>query len=176
MTKKYSAFLNILRFALPIIITLLWLGFIYSNSLKTGTQSSEQSGKVHQIVNEVADKVGIDEPISEKTVRKTAHFTEFAVLGFLVCADLVCFGIVTPKRKLYISCLLSLTAIPISAIFASADELLQNFSEGRRPSVTDVLIDTSGAAAATAVFIAFFASAVFIFGKIKAKKQSKISV
>ena len=176
MTKKYSILLNILRFALPIIITLLWLGFIYSNSLKTGTQSSEQSGKVHQIVNEVADKVGVDEPISEKTVRKTAHFTEFAVLGFLLCADLVCFGIVTPKRKLYISCLLSLTAIPASAIFASADEILQNFSEGRGPSVTDVLIDTSGAAAATVIFIAIFASAVLISGIIKKKRKIKTPV
>ena len=171
MDRKKNVFLTVLRISLPILITLLWLGFIYSNSLKDGKKSGEQSGKVHEIVNDVAQSVGVEEPISERTVRKSAHFTEFAVLGMLLCADLVCFGVITPKRKLCVSCLLALTAVPSAALFASVDEILQNFSEGRGPSVIDVLIDTSGAAAATVIFIVCFVLTVFTLRKIGSKKK-----
>ena len=37
-------------------------------------------------------------------------------------------------------------AIIVSAIFAALDELHQRFVEGRGPQVTDVLLDTAGAA------------------------------
>lgn len=174
MNKKHSSVLTVLRISLPIIITLLWLAFIYSNSLKTGTESGEQSGKVHAIVNEVAQNIGIEEPISERTVRKSAHFVEFSVLGVLICADLLCFGVISFRKKLYVSCLLCLTSIPISAVFASADELLQNFSKDRGPSFTDVLIDTSGAAAATAIFIVVFVTVSVVLNRIHSKRHNTI--
>ena len=73
--------------AVLIIATVLWLGFIYSNSIETAEQSSEKSSSVTEIVNKVAEKVGIEEEIPEKTVREMAHFSEFALLAVLICAD-----------------------------------------------------------------------------------------
>ena len=173
MTVNKHRILTVLRCLIPLLLTLLWLVFIYGNSLKTGEQSSEQSGKVHEVVNDVAQSVGIEKPISEKAVRKSAHFLEFAVLGALVSFDLWAFRVVSSKKKIYISSLLSLCAIPICAILASVDELLQKTSEGRGPSVIDVLIDTSGAATATLLFIAAFAVFSLIKRKVRAKKEEK---
>ncbi len=165
MTKNKQIFIKILRILIPVLCTVLWLGFIYGNSLKSGTQSSEQSGRVHRIVNEAAKSIGIEKPISEKLIRKAAHFTEFAVLGTLVCADLWALGAVSLSKKLYISAPMLLCSVPICFLFASADELLQNFSENRGPSFTDVLIDTSGAATASVFFITLFAAMYIIYQK-----------
>ena len=156
MSIQKSRIFTVLRYVLPILLTLLWLSFIYGNSLKTGEQSSEQSGKVHEVVNEVAQSVGIEKPISEHTVRTSAHFFEFAVLGGLICLDLWAFRIVSLKKKLHTSVLLSLTSLPICSLLASIDELLQKTSKGRGPSATDVLIDTAGSATAILLFILAF--------------------
>ena len=172
MKKTNSRILTATRIIVPILLTVLWLGFIFGNSMKTGEESGVQSGKVHEIVNNVAQSVGVQEPIPEKVVRKTAHFTEFAVLGILVCLDLYAIGLVSHKKKLYISNLWALVAIPICAVFASCDELLQNFSEGRGPSIIDVLIDTSGAATATAAFILTF-TVILLIAKSIIKSRSE---
>ncbi len=171
MIKNKQFFLRLLRVALPLLLTLLWLGFIYGNSLKSGTESSEQSGKVQEIVNEVADSVGIEEPISERFIRKAAHFTEFAVLGILVCIDLWALGAVSLTKRLSFCAPMLLCSVPICFLFASADEILQNFSESRGPSFTDVLIDTSGAAAATLIFIALFVFSYLTYKKHTQKKH-----
>ena len=133
MSIQKSRIFTVLRYVLPILLTLLWLSFIYGNSLKTGEQSSEQSGKVHEVVNDIAQSVGIEKPISEHTVRKSAHFFEFAVLGGLICLDLWAFRIVSLKKKLHTSVLLSLTSLPICSLLASivADaQIFGNFLVG----------------------------------------------
>ncbi len=165
MTSSRSRLLNVLRISLPLIITALWLGFIYSNSLKSGTESSSDSGKVQEIVNDVASNMGYEKPVSEKFIRKSAHFTEFAVLSTLICFDMWAFGLISHKKRLYISALFILSSIPVSAVFASIDEFLQSFSVERGPSVTDVLIDTSGAAFASLAFLLLFTLFVFILKK-----------
>ncbi|MBE6668340.1 MAG: hypothetical protein E7607_08555 [Ruminococcaceae bacterium] len=175
MSIQNSRFLTALRYIIPLLLTVLWLTFIFGNSLKTGEQSSEQSGKVHEVVNDVAQSIGIEKPISEHTVRKSAHFLEFAVLGGLVCIDLWAFRIVSLKKKLHISSLFSLLSLPICAVFASIDELLQKTSKDRGPSVIDVLIDTSGAATATFLFILVFAVLTLVWKRTKAKKEEKSS-
>ena len=67
---------------IPIVVftiaAILWISFIWSNSGESAEESSEKSSQVQEIVNEVAQNVGIEEPISEHTVRKTAHFGGFA--------------------------------------------------------------------------------------------------
>ncbi len=161
--KKYIA---------VIILTLLvvfWIGFIWGNSMKDGEASGEQSSKVCETVNEVAQSVGIEKPITERTVRKTAHFSEYMVLGALVCADaLALCGTFTFKKEAariaVISC-----SVPISALVACVDEFcIQASTEGRGPALTDVLIDSSGALCA--LLITFLI--VFVFQLIKRKKKS----
>ena len=156
MTKTAKNLLSALRIALPALLTLLWLGFIFGNSLQTGTDSGNASGRVYTLVNAIPEMLGWGSPISHYFVRKAAHFTEFAILAALVCADLWCFRIVSIKQSLKRSLPTLSLSIPFCVICAAADELIQNFSEGRGPSVKDVFIDASGVLFATIIFVIMF--------------------
>ena len=174
MTKSLSISKRSLRTVgavLCLMVTILWLCFIYGNSLKTGTESGEQSGTVYEIVSNVTNAMGLGTPISHHLIRKAAHFAEFALLGILVCLDLWSLGAVSLRRKLYVSAPILLCSIPIIAVFASVDELLQNFSEGRGPSPKDVLIDVSGAACAAMLFTVLFVIGYFVYQRSVARNK-----
>ena len=57
------------------------------------------------------------------------------------------------KLNLIINLLLSFTSC---AVFAISDELIQNFSAGRAPSIIDVLIDSCGSLVGVLFFFAFY--------------------
>ena len=69
-------------------------------------------------------------------LRKATHFILYAMLGFSLT------GVFQHQRRLY----KIPAAIIVSAAFAALDELHQHFVEGRGPQVSDVLLDTAGAA------------------------------
>ena len=82
-------------------------------------------------------------------IRKSAHFIEYFILSLLILR-----GIRGEKRELHLRW--ALIAILIVAGYASLDELHQAFVPGRTAAVTDVLLDTTGGAAAqivTALFV-----------------------
>ena len=167
---RHSTALRVSVAVVLILSTILWLCFIYSNSLKNGEESGEQSGKVVNIISSITSFLGIDEPISEHFIRKAAHFTEFAVLGLLICLDLWSVGLLSLEKKLVTSALWATVSIPSSALFASADELLQNISENRGPSIKDVLIDVSGALTSVSLFIVFFSLIYLSVSRLKKTK------
>ncbi|MFR5886378.1 MAG: VanZ family protein [Anaerostipes hadrus] len=70
-------------------------------------------------------------------VRKTAHFTEYAVLGFFTYKAVSC-DVLDRKKAV-------LTAQLISTGYASTDEIHQMFVPGREGKVFDVMIDSCGA-------------------------------
>ena len=72
-------------------------------------------------------------------VRKTAHFTEYAILGALFYLNLIQF----PKLNSRIKKLL--LPILFSFLYAITDEIHQIFVPGRSAQFRDVLIDTLGA-------------------------------
>ena len=72
-----------------------------------------------------------------KFVRKTAHFTEYAVLGFFTYKAVSC-DVLDRKKAV-------LTAQLISTGYASTDEIHQMFVPGREGKVFDVMIDSCGA-------------------------------
>jgi VanZ family protein len=76
-------------------------------------------------------------------VRKSAHFTEYAILATLTCFA----ASLTWPRFARVTIL----ALIISGLFAISDETHQIFVPSRGPSARDVLLDTLGAA--TAVFL-----------------------
>ncbi len=169
MFWKHPKFLHILRIAIPLLLTVLWLGFIFGNSLKDAQASSEQSSQVQEIVNEFASSVGIEEPISESTVRNMAHFTEFAILGVLLCLDVWGIGLSPFRPRRRWDFLWILSALPACCLLALIDEFLQTFSEGRAKDFADVLTDTAGASLGIALFLALFLLLRLAFGK---KKQN----
>ena len=118
-------------FAGSMVLTVLWVWFILSRSAKTAIESSEESGWVLELMRRLIPEIGMH------TVRKLAHFTEFAILGVLLWAD----GRLLKKSRWWTPLVMGLTV-------AAADEYLQTFVPGRSGQVTDVLIDVSGVLAA----------------------------
>ncbi len=147
---------------LLIIATVLWTSFIYSNSLKSAEQSTEQSSGVTEVVNKVASAVGVKEEIPHKTVRKMAHFTEFAILAALLCADAFTALHAFISKKLYRVAFVLGGSVLACFCLAGIDELLQKTSGGRACQFSDVLIDTLGALCGAAICICAFLLFVFI--------------
>ena len=74
-------------------------------------------------------------------IRKCGHFTEYFILSLLLLR-----GIRAGRHDARVSW--ALAAIAIAAGYASLDEFHQSFVPGRTPAVTDVFLDTIGAACA----------------------------
>jgi VanZ family protein len=74
-------------------------------------------------------------------VRKTAHFVEYAMLGFLawrVVHNDPAFGLFSFRRQCWFVLLFCM-------FYASSDEFHQSFVPSREAAVRDVMIDTCGA-------------------------------
>ena len=118
------------------MLTLIWTFVIFAQSAKNGEESTEDTNKVMEIIEEVADAIGVDAEVSTHLVRKAAHFGEYMILGILgalltavVGGGWRCIG-----------------AFLYAVSVAFCDEFaVQRFSEGRAPQLTDVLIDSAGA-------------------------------
>ena len=78
-------------------------------------------------------------------IRKLAHASEFAVLGILAAVVLFSY----PKKLRF----QIIIALLICAAYAASDEAHQILVSGRSPQITDVLIDTGGAAIGIALVI-----------------------
>lgn len=130
------------RKALAIVFTLLtlaWCFVIWSFSIKDSEKSDAQSNKVVEIVNDTIERVsGAKVDASNRLVRKSAHFLEFALLGALIFVTLCLFKVRSLIKNYAIG-------LSISVVTATIDELLQLTSPGRSSQLTDVLLDTTGA-------------------------------
>lgn len=93
-------------------------------------------------------------------VRKTAHFTEYAILGSLFFLNLKSWQ--RSKNSTSMNILLSLI---FSFLYACTDELHQIFVPGRSAQFRDVLIDTLGASFGTLITYL----TIKLFTKIKAR-------
>ena len=107
--------------------------FIWGNSLLPASVSAAFSRWVKELLGFVLSGLGADIQ-DEGPLRKLAHFLEFASFGFLLGWRIS----MDRKNKWILPTLLS------GASVACVDELLQHFSPGRAPRITDVGIDTSG--------------------------------
>jgi len=81
-------------------------------------------------------------------IRKCAHLTEYFILSLLILR-----GIRAGRHGMRLAW--AALAIVFVASYASLDEFHQRFVPGRTPAVTDVLIDTTGGAAAQALAALF---------------------
>ena len=107
------------------------------------------------------DQVRVQQEVKH-LIRKLAHFTEFALLGFF-SADLI---LHVNRRKHWIKKWLE-WVIPVvfCLLYAVSDEVHQIFSD-RGPRVTDVLIDFGGA-------LCGICAAHLLFGLIFRKKDKR---
>lgn len=129
-----------------IVLTVLSVGavcFIFGNSLMDAEESSTLSDGVLGMLNRWLCSLNIGFELDSYTVRKAAHFTEFALLGALLCA--------TAYLYLFRRLRSALISVPLGALTAVCDELIQTASEGRSCQPADMLIDASGVLTGTLI-------------------------
>lgn len=121
------------------VLATLWGGFIFSNSLKTGTTSSTMSGGFVGFLVDLLNKIGftVDSEIISVFVRKSGHIIEFLVLAVLVS---LVFTLSGKRIKFYLFNILF-----ICLFTGVADEFIQTFITGRSGQVSDIVIDFCGA-------------------------------
>ncbi|MBQ4129488.1 MAG: VanZ family protein [Ruminococcus sp.] len=126
------------------VLTALMISFIFINSLFDAESSSAQSTGILEFVNSLLCSLNIKFEFTEHIIRKCAHFAEFFVL-----ATLLFYTIKSFLSKVSLNVWLTLSS---GLVVALIDETLQLFSTGRSSQFTDVLLDFSGVATATALF------------------------
>ena len=99
---------------------LLYVAFIYFNSLTPAALSSQESSSVLRLIHGVLGELGLAAPwITEHVVRKCAHFGEYFILGMLLTQSLNGTGLKREGRVLGQLCLTA--AVPLidaSAVYA----------------------------------------------------------
>ncbi len=124
-----------------LLLVVVLTAVIFVNSSLPATESGKLSGFVAQFVAQLSQLLDITlKGDVEHTIRKLAHFLEFACLGILWCKTFASFRVSNRTSTGYILLLCLLTAV--------TDEYIQLFSLGREGKVMDVLLDFSGAACA----------------------------
>ena len=134
MNRKY-------RLCLFAILSILILCFIFGNSMQSGEESNAVSGGVSSWLKPILDPFDrMTDEYFHYLVRKLAHFTEFAALGFCLT------GVACNLKKSTHWMMPALWAL----CAAVTDETIQRFT-GRTCALKDVFIDFSGAIAGVLV-------------------------
>lgn len=165
-----------------LILMILWMSLIFFYSSRPAEVSAQDSGRIgiwlgrtfvpgfeewpQEKQEDFAEKV--DHP-----VRKTAHATEYAILGVLAAG--VCIqekrqkiqGVKKEDKK--DKRLVRELLLPwlIASAYAATDEFHQLFVPGRSGQISDVMLDSAGALAGVVVF-------VIIHGLIKRRINVKL--
>ena len=141
---------------LAIIFWILAVGvayLIFSFSCATGTESAAVS---RGLLNLIIEYIG--NFISHDILRKSAHFLEFAALGFFVGGGIrFTFG----RDKIYIP-------LAVCLLYSVSDEIHQCFVPGRAGMVFDVFVDVCG----SLIGILVLTLIIFLIHKITEKRQN----
>ena len=128
------------------ILVILWMFVIFNFSSQTGTKSTKTSDVVTSMVVNVTTNVTNKDISREEAkkkvedstflVRKTAHFTEYLILGILVFQLLSDYTKISKKTIIF--------GLLICYLYAVNDEVHQIFIPGRTAKVMDTFIDGAG--------------------------------
>lgn len=139
---------------IPLIITIVLMLLIFFFSSQTSEQSSDLSKGVTADVVALFKRVFSVRTMNETAavkllhhyIRKAAHFTLYAVLGFLSAVTMR----VTFRRPIKAS---AIYACAVCVLYSIADELHQRFVSGRSGQISDVFLDTAGSVAGILLLI-----------------------
>ena len=140
---KIDMKINILRAILiALLIIQMWVIFGFSG------QNGEESGSISRKITEAVTKnissiQNLEKQEKEKVlkkiehiIRKLAHFSLYAVIGFLLMSLMSTYKL-KQKNRILVSC-------SVGLLYAISDEIHQAFIPGRGPQIGDVIIDFSG--------------------------------
>lgn len=137
------------------ILAIIWMCIIFSFSAQTKEESSVVSeGLSYRMVSGTGllfhlhmDEEQLRELAAsiERSVRKCAHMTEFAILAILFYGWM-CRWQMSRKHRACLAAILTM-------LYACSDEFHQLFVAGRAGTFSDVLVDSAGAIAGLALFL-----------------------
>ena len=128
-----------------LILAVLWMGLIFSFSARPAELSSNDSYEVGILIGNIFVPGFEDLDLEEQTafakkidhpVRKSAHFIEYAILGFFFASALT--GNMKNKQMEIV------TPWVLGSLYAVTDEFHQLFVPGRSGQITDVMLDSLG--------------------------------
>lgn len=121
------------------VVTLLYVLFIFSNSMKPSEISSADSGWVLRVVQEAFVSLGISAGwLTEHIIRKAGHFSEYTLLGILLYGCVMSYEF--PAERRYFIRFTAGFMVPF------VDETIQLMVEGRSGQISDVWLDCGGVA------------------------------
>ncbi len=120
---------------------IFWIGVIFFLSSDQGSMA-ETSRFVGPILKFLFPNISEETlAVCHAFIRKTAHFTEYALLAFFAVRALARSSVASLRNLRY------LLPLILVALVASMDEFNQSFESSRTGSGWDVLLDVSGGAA-----------------------------
>lgn len=135
------------------LFTVLWMGMIFWFSAAPAEESTDMSlsagSVVAKFLNPDFDELTESEQKEfvekiDHPVRKSAHAGEYALLGILFMGSLGAYRI--DERR-------SIAAWVCTTAYAATDEFHQLFVAGRSCQISDVALDSTGAAAGILLYI-----------------------
>ncbi|MBR5496229.1 MAG: VanZ family protein [Oscillospiraceae bacterium] len=127
------------------LLVIVWAVVIFCFSAQSATQSSDLSGGfIRRIIEFFYPGFNLLEQLHQAQivqgfqflVRKIAHFSEYAILGFLIMSAFMTHKISTKQRRRY--------SVWIGSFYALTDEFHQIFVPGRAMRLYDIAIDVLG--------------------------------
>lgn len=128
------------------VIWVLYVGFIFHNSMTPAVESSTQSGFVLECVQKLLQSLGAEDIyVTEHLIRKTAHVLEYALMGLLLFQMVGQYGVVGRERWLVHGLL--------GFLVPFMDETIQLFTTGRSGQISDVWLDCGGVLIGTLLYM-----------------------
>lgn len=120
-----------------LVAFVVWVCVIWGHSLMPAPVSNSESDSAVVLLTPLFNALGItDSGVATHIVRKTAHFSEYALLGFINLGMMRAWA--TDAAWAYRLAVIPWLVIPC------IDETIQLFVPGRDGRITDILIDLSG--------------------------------
>lgn len=127
------------------IVIALWLCLIWGHSLQPAVVSEQESGFFLDFLIKYLPAI-FDNEAGMFILRKSAHFMEYFILGFLLCGEFIS----------YLRGFIKRLSVPVfvGLFVAFIDETIQLFVVGRSGEIRDMWIDFAGVALATLIMLA----------------------
>lgn len=120
-----------------LLLTIAFVLVIFYNSSLPATESKHLSAMLANMLTSLGNIINVQFDANlEHTIRKLAHFCEFAFLSFLLCKLFASFGV---QHNLA-----NVSVLFFGLLVAVVDEYIQLSSPGRSGAVKDILLDFSG--------------------------------
>lgn len=119
-----------------LFITIIFTAIIFIHSLLPAEISTIESDSAFGIWDRLSQFMHIPNFLTAISIRKAAHFVQFAVYGILVTSTSFAYN--SKIKDQIFKILFILLSVPV------ADEFTQYFSEGRSAQVSDIVLDFCG--------------------------------